>query len=150
MNETEEEIKKRNLPYIFSMGNLDLIFQLELTEEDLLKPLSKTSTSYKNNNGEDINSFKLENINTIKDLKFLTERKKIWNKIKLEGGNPTLNQLLIANQELDSKCIINYIAYGPIIFAKEESFINEIFNFVTLKYYLMINSEPLDKNASST
>ena len=150
MNETEEEIKKRNLPYIFSMGNLDLIFQLELTEEDLLKPLSKTSTSYKNNNGEDINSFKLENINTIKDLKFLTERKKIWNKIKLEGGNPTLNQLLIANQELDSKCIINYIAYGPLIFGKEESFFNEIFNFVTLKYYLMINSEPLDKNASST
>ena len=56
----------------------------------------------------------------------------LWNNIKLKGGNQTLNQLLIANQELKNKYIIDYIGFGPLKFEGEETFFTKIFNYVTL------------------
>ena len=104
-----EEIKKKQLPIIFSMGFVDLIFQLELTDDDFLNPLSKSKYP-----------FKFENIKSIKDLYFLKRNRFIWDKIVLKSGNPTLNQLLIGNECLENKCIIDYVGYGPLKFIKKE------------------------------
>ena len=147
MTEVEKGIKKMILPSIFSMGNVDLIFQLDLSEKDLQKSLS-VSKSVSSINSQ---NFDLDNINSIKDLYFLnTKRKTLCNKIKLKGANPTLNQLLTGNEKADEKCIIDYIGFGPIKFKKEEEFFTEIFNFVTLKHFLIINESPLDKKAKSS
>jgi len=56
----------------------------------------------------------------------------------------------VGNEKADEKCIIDYIGFGPIKFKKEEEFFTEIFNFVTLKHFLIINESPLDKKAKSS
>ena len=147
MIRNEEKMKKKQLPTIFSMGSVDLIFQLDLTDDDFLNPLSKSINSA--NNGY---PFKFENIKSIKDLYFLKKNIFVWDKILLKGGNPTLNQLLIGNEYLENnKCIIDYVGYGPLKFIKkEEEFFQKIFNYVTKKNFLSINEKYLDENYPST
>ena len=147
MIKNEEKMKKKQLPTIFSMGSVDLIFQLDLTDDDFLNPLSKSINSA--NNGY---PFKFENIKSIKDLYFLKKNVFVWDKILLKGGNPTLNQLLIGNEYLENnKCIIDYVGYGPLKFIKkEEEFFQKIFNYVTKKNFLSINEKYLDENYPST
>jgi hypothetical protein len=101
MIRNEEKMKKKQLPTIFSMGSVDLIFQLDLTDDDFLNPLSKSINSA--NNGY---PFKFENIKSIKDLYFLNKNVFVWDKILLKGGNPTLNQLLIGNEYLENKNVL--------------------------------------------
>jgi len=150
MKRNVEEIKKKQLPTIFSMGFVDLIFQLELTDDDFLNPLSKSINSV-NSNANNKYPFEFENIKSIKDLYFLKRKEFIWDKIVLKGGNPTLNQLLIGNEYLENKCIIDYVGYGPLKFIKEEEiFFQKIFNYVTKKNFLHINEKYLDKNSPST
>ena len=145
-----KEIKKKQLPTIFSMGFVDLIFQLELTDDDFLNPLSKSINSV-NSNANNKYPVEFENIKSIKDLSFLKRNRFIWDKIVLKGGNPTLNQLLIGNKFLENKCIIDYVGYGPLKFIKkEEIFFQKIFNYVTKTHFLHINEKYLDKNSPST
>ena len=150
MTKLIKSIKRKPMPNIFSMGNIDLIFQLELKKQDFDIPISSIMKST-NDSQNFIKDFKLENIESIKDLSFLDgEQNILWNNIKIKGGNQTLNQLLIANQELKNKYIIDYIGFGPLKFEGEETFFTKIFNYVTLKNFLIINDRPLDDNAKST
>jgi len=150
MIRNEEEIKKKQFPTIFSMGFVDLIFKLELTDDDFLNPLYKSVNSV-NSNSNSKYPFKFEDIKSIKDLNFLKRNKFIWDKIKMKAGNTTLDQLLIGNEYLEKKCIIDYVGYGPLKFIKkEEKFFQPIFNFVTNKNFLIINEKYLDENCPST
>ena len=145
-----KSIKRKPTPNIFAMGNIDLIFQLEIKKQDFDIPISSLMKTVKDSQ-EFFKSFNLNKIQSIKDLSFLKGEKNILlNNIKIKGGNQTLNHLLLANQELKNKCIIDYIGFGPLKFEGEEAFFNDIFKYVTLKNFLIINSRPLDENAQST
>ena len=145
-----KSIKRKPTPNIFAMGNIDLIFQLEIKKQDFDIPISSLMKTVKDSQ-EFFKSFNLNKIQSIKDLSFLKGEKNILvNNIKIKGGNQTLNHLLLANQELKNKCIIDYIGFGPLKFEGEEAFFNDIFKYVTLKNFLIINARPLDENAKST
>ena len=151
MTEIDEQIRKKQLPCILSMGHIDLIFQLEFDEKDLQKPLSNSSNLNNiNDGGEDISYYNFGDINSIKDLYFLKKKRSIWNKINLKAGNKTLSQILTGNEQLKTKCIVDYIGYGPLRFENDESFFKDIFNYVTLKNFLIINEKFLDKNSPSS
>ena len=151
MTEVYEQIRKKQLPCILSMGHIDLIFQLEFEEKDLQKPLTNSSNMNNINEGEeDISYYNFEDINSIKDLYFLKKKRSIWNKIKLKAGNQTLSQILNGNEQLETKCIVDYIGYGPLKFENDESFFTDIFKYVTLKNFLIINEKFLDKNSPSS
>ena len=126
MEKTNIKTNSENLFKIFSINSFDLIFQLELTDNEMKKI-------------EDINSIK--DLEKIKDLKF---------RFNLKGGNETLNQLLIANQVFSKIYVIDYISYNIPRFEKDISFFNKIFKFVTLKNHIFINNSILDKDAPFT
>ena len=145
-----KSIKRKPTPNIFAMGSIDLIFQLEIKKQDFDIPISSLMKTVKDSQNF-FKGFNLNKIQSIKDLSFLKGEKNILvNNIKIKGGNQTLNHLLLANQELKNKCIIDYIGFGPLKFEGEEAFFNDIFKYVTLKNFLIINSRPLDENAQST
>ena len=145
-----KSIKRKPTPNIFAMGNIDLIFQLEIKKQDFDIPISSLMKTVKDSQNF-FKGFNLNKIQSIKDLSFLKGEKNILvNNIKIKGGNQTLNHLLLANQELKNKCIIDYIGFGPLKFEGEEAFFNDIFKYVTLKNFLIINARPLDENAKST
>ena len=145
-----KSIKRKPIPNIFAMGNIDLIFQLEIKKQDFDIPISSLMKTVKDSQNF-FKGFNLNKIQSIKDLSFLKGEKNILvNNIKIKGGNQTLNHLLLANQELKNKCIIDYIGFGPLKFEGEEAFFNDIFKYVTLKNFLIINARPLDENAKST
>ena len=151
MTEVDEQIRKKQLPCILSMGHIDLIFQLEFEEKDLQKPLSNSSNMNNINEGEEeISYYNFGDINSIKDLYFLKKKRSVWNKIKLKAGNQTLSQILNGNEQLETKCIVDYIGYGPLKFENDESFFKDIFRYVTLKNFLIINEKFLDKNSPSS
>ena len=128
---------------LFTMGYVDLIFKLNLTDKDLEKP------DVKENENEE-KYYKIEDINSIKDLKFIEDKKSIWDKINVSGANDTIKQLLIGNKIAKKKCHIDYIAYGRPKFEGDEEFFDEIFNYATTKNHLIINKTPLDEGARSS
>ena len=65
----------------------------------------------------------IENFNSIKDLKFIHEKKNIWDKITLKPNNGTLEQLLFANKT--SKKKMNLYDHPKI--EGDEEFFQEIF-----------------------
>ena len=143
---------------MFTMGNVDLIFKLNLSDKDLLKSPDENQSSgqeeINNKEGKKGNEedkyYKLEDLKTIKDLDFIKDKKEIWDKIIVSGGNDTIKQLLIGNKASKKKCHIDYIAYGRPKFEGEEEFFNEIYNYVTAKNHLIINQTPLDEGARSS
>ena len=141
MSKENEFFNKRKLPCIFSMGPINLIFELEFEKNDL--------RNYSLDVNYNSKYYKFEEIDSLKGLHFLLNNELIWNKIKIKTENQTLNQLLSINQNSEEKCLIDYIGFGPLLFENEESFFNGIFNYVTKKYYLSINENFLDENFSS-
>ena len=144
-----------SIPTLFAMGNVDLIFKLNLTDKDLEKPTSDENQGNeqkeeKGKKGEDDKHYKIEDINSIKDLEFIKEKKEIWDKIVLSGGNDTIKQLIIGNKTSKKKCRIDYIGYGRPTFEGEEEFFDEIYNYVTAKNHLNINKTPLNEEARSS
>ena len=141
-----EITKNKKIKKIFSIGYVDLTFQIELTDKEMKKPYVDNLNNLSKEEQKQNYYYKLEDLKSISDLAFLSQKKTAWNFIKLKTGNDTLNQLLLANEILNEKNIIDYIGYGIPKFEKDESFFNEIFQFVTLKNYLFINETPLDEN----
>ena len=144
-----------SIPTLFTMGNVDLIFKLNLTDKDLEKPSSDENQANeqnqeKNKKNEDDKYYKLEDITSIKDLEFIQEKKGLWDKIVLSGGNDAMKQLIIGNKTSKKKCRIDYIGYGRPKFEGEEEFFDEIYNYVTSKNHLNINKTPLDEGARSS
>ena len=143
-----------SIPTMFTMGYVDLIFKIKLTDKDLEKPSSEENENNdkgeKKKENEEDKYYKIEDFNSIKDLEFMKEKKEIWDKIVLAGGNDTLKQLLIGNKTSKKKCRIDYIGYGILKFEGEEEFFDEIFNYVTSKNHLNINKTPLDEGSRSS
>ena len=125
----KKEKEQQETPGCLSFGKLDLIYKIEFNEKDL-------------ENGEQ--PYNIEDINSIKDLSFIKEKKNIWDKIIVKPNNQTLEQLLFGNKISKKKMNLEYIGYGcPPPFEGEEEFFQEIFNHVNEKNHININQKPL-------
>ena len=100
-----------SVPTMFTMGHVDLIFKINLTDKDLEKPSSEENQNNEQNQkkNEEDKYYKLEDINSIKDLQFIQDKKEIWDKIVMSGGNDTMRQLIIGNKTSKKKCRIVFI-----------------------------------------
>ena len=139
---------------MFTMGYVDLIFKLNLTDKDLEKSSDENQNNEQNQEkkkeNEEDKYYKLEDLNSILDLNFIKDKKEIWDKISVSGGNDTMKQLLIGNKTSKRKCKIDFIGFGRPKFEGDEDFFDEIFNYVTAKNHLIINKTPLDEGARSS
>ena len=133
---------KEAVPLTLSFGRLDLIYKLEFTEQDLLKPENEQSDGDK--------YYDISNFNSIKDLEFMKDKKNIYDKIQLIPNNSTLEQLLIATKISKKKMHIDYIGYGRPKFEGDEEFFNEIFECVNEKNHIDINQNPLSESGPYT
>ena len=121
--------EQQEAPGCLSFGKLDLLYKIEFTDKDL-------------ENGEQ--PINIEDINSIKDLAFIKEKKNIWDKIIVKPNNATLEQLLFGNKLCKKKMNLEYIGYGcPSAFEGEEEFFQEIYNHVNEKNHIIINKNPL-------
>ena len=121
---------------ILSIGELDLIFEINFTEEDLEIPDPQSETK---------KYYKLENISTLNDLKFISSlSQEFINKIKLKPNNHLIRQLLLGNKISKKKNIIEFICYNlPLFEEPEEKYFKKIFEQVCMNYKLKINKKPL-------
>ena len=142
-----------SIPVMFAMGYVDLIFTLNLTDKDLEKSQNEDNANNEQNDKKGKNEdkyYKLEDLTSIQSLNFMKDKKEIWDKIILSGGNDTIKQLLIGNKTSKKKCKIDYIGYGRPEFKDDNEFFDEIFNYVTAKNHLIINQTPLDEGGRSS
>ena len=139
-------------PTMFTMGYIDLIFKINLSDKDLEKPPSEQDKNEESQNkkNEEDKYYKLEDLKSIKDLNFIKDKKEIWDKIVVSGGNDSLKQLIIGNKTSKKKCHIDYIGYGRPKFEGEEEFFDEIYTYATSKNHLNINKTPLDEESRSS
>ena len=121
---------------ILSMGELDLIFEINFTDEELEIPDSQ-------NEGKKY--YKLENIYNLHDLKFISSlSNEFINKIKLKPNNHLIRQLLLGNKISKNKNMIEFICYNlPLFEEPDEKYFKKIFDQVCLNYKLNINKKPL-------
>ena len=134
----QTKAKPKEAPGCLSFGKLDLIYRIEFTEKDL----EKTEEEIKQDeNGSKYHN--IEDINSIPDLKFIKDKKAVWDKIILKPNNSTLDQLLIANKISKKKMSVEYIAYGTPKFENEEEFFQQIYSYINEKYHFDINEKPL-------
>ena len=156
---SKAKVSHESTPTLFAMGYFDLIFKIKFSKKDLLKSdedLKKVENSENNEeNGEQENEiddryYHIDDLNKIEDLQFLKNKKELWDKISLSGGNETLKQLLIGNRISKRRCKIEYFAFNRPIFEENESFFSEIFNYICAKNHLYINETPLEESARFT
>ena len=133
-------------PILFTMGELDLIFRIDFKEYDLEKEESESKSNEKESNKESsTNYYKLEDINTLKDLSFIKDNEDLWDRIKLKSGNENIKLLLLGNKNANKRVKIEYICFGRPKFEGDEEFFEEIFDHVTDRNGLLINKTPLDE-----
>ena len=140
----QAKAKPKDIPGCLSFGKLDLIYKFEFIEKDLEKSEEEIQ---KDENGSKY--YNIEDFNSIKDLKFLQDKKEIWERITLKPNNATLDQLLTANKISKKKMNVEYITYGiPKFEEEEEKFFLDIYNYVNEKNNLDINEKPLVEDGS--
>ena len=137
--------QSENTPILFTMGELDLIFRIDFKEEDLEKEESESKNNEKESKEEKSNYYKLEDINTLKDLSFIKDNEDLWDRIKLKPGNDNIKLFLIGSKNTKKKVITEYICFGRPKFEEDQEFFEEIFEHVTNKNGLLINKTPLDE-----
>ena len=137
---------------LFAMGYVDLIFKLKLSKKDLLKSGDDQNqeANEKQDQQTDDRYYQIKDLNKIEDLSFLKEKKELWDKIILTGGNDTINRLLFGNRISKRKCKIEYFAYNLPKFQGNDEFFTEIFKYVCNKNNLVINETPLEDSARFT
>ena len=121
---------------ILSIGELDLIFEINFTDVELEIP---------NSQNEEKKYYKLENIYTLHDLKFISSlSNEFINKIKLKPNNHLIRQLLLGNKISKKKNMIELICYNlPLFEEPDEKYFKKIFDQVCLNHKLTINKKPL-------
>ena len=140
----QAKAKPKDIPGCLSFGKLDLIYKFEFIEKDLEKSEEEIQ---QDENGSKY--YNIEDFNSIKDLKFLQDKKEIWERITLKPNNATLDQLLTANKISKKKMNVEYITYGiPKFEEEEEKFFLDIYNYVNEKNNLDINEKPLVEDGS--
>ena len=141
---------------LFAMGYFDIILKIKFSDEDLLKPSqsSENEENTENNENEESsppkpndNYYHVEDLNYIEDLEFLENKKELWDKITISGGNDTLKQLLIGNRISQKKCKIEYFCFNRPLFTGKEEFFSQIFDHVCNKNNIYISDMPLETEA---
>jgi hypothetical protein len=125
-NINNQDTKKSNIGKIITFGSLHLFFKLRLEKEDMT----------------------FENFLTLKDLKnltFLIENEKLWNRIELTTNNELLNVLLQANKIKIYKNIISYLVYSKIEYNEEQQKFQKLIDSVLLDNGLVILSYDICK-----
>ena len=129
---------KEAVPLTLSFGKLDIIYKIEFSDEDLLKP--------ENEQTEGDKYYNIEDFNAIRDLQFMKDKKNIYDKIQFVPNNSTLEQLLIASRISKKKMHVDYIPYGRPTFEGDDEFFNEIFDYVNEKYFIDVNKKPFSES----
>ncbi len=124
----------------FAMGQMDLIFEINFDDKDLENPNSQSA---------DDKYFKIEDMNSIKDLSFLKDKnEEFLNTIKIRPNNEFIKQVLLGNKISKKKCFIDLICYGrPKFDSDEEKFFAKIFDYVTVNNKIQINQTPLQDDS---
>ena len=102
----EPKKSKESTPSILSMGIISLTFRISFSDEDLEKIEEKINNN-DNNENKSKSYYNIDDFKSIKDLKFLEERKEVWDKFELIPKNTTLEHLLLANSLRKKKIITN-------------------------------------------
>ena len=122
-----------------SIGELDLILEINFTDKELENPKPEDESK---------KYYKLENINTLSDLSFISSLSPDFiNKIKLKPNNHLIRQLLLGNKISKKKNVVELICYNLPTFENEnETFFKKIFEQVCINHKLNINKKPLHKD----
>ena len=121
--------KGEAIPLILSWGAVDLILDITFTMEELI----------------DL-ELEWDKLNTLEDIRFLKEKKDLWQKFELSTTNPTLLTLLFMNKTTKKKSYIDYIPFGTPKFEGDDEYLGEIIKLVTEQNCLFINENGLDEN----
>ena len=109
---------------VLGMGNIDLTYTLNLSEEDVAK--------YK---------IDLDKVNSLEDIGFLEDAKNLWVKIFISSNNPTLSTLIYLNRASDNKVFVEYLCYKLPCYDEKEKPFGEMFTSVNEINFLFINHE---------
>jgi len=116
-----KESKNSNIGKIITFGSLNLLLTLRL-EEDNIKL-------------KDFN-----NLKELEDLSFITDNKKLWEKIELSSKSELLNSLLQMNKIKKNKSVIAYLVYNKIEYNDKQNKFKDLIDTVLLDNGLVINS----------
>ena len=108
---------------LIAFGNLNLILTLNLDENDLSK--------YKVN---------WNDINSLKDLKFIRKHHHFWKRVELSSNNETMKLLLNINKTSQKLIYIGYVVLKKIIFKGEQNDFKKHLYYVLKKRGLFIKS----------
>ena len=108
---------------LIAFGNLNLILTLNLDENDLSK--------YKVN---------WNDINSLKDLKFIRKHHHFWKRVELSSNNETMKLLLNINKTSPKLIYIGYVVLKKIIFKGEQNDFKKHLYYVLKKRGLFIKS----------
>ena len=114
----EEEIKS-SIGKLITFGSLNLTFKLTLDRKDI-----------------SANNF--EKLANLEDLTFLTENKKLWDKIELTSKNELLNLIIIMNKIKKNKSIVSYLVYNKIELNDTQSKFKNLIDSVLLDNGLVV------------
>ena len=124
---------------ILALGELNITLKIDFKDEDLLKEQEEKTGQKK--------YYKLRHLTDLSSLSFLHKREDILKRFKLSSNNETIKLLLIGNQNIEKKSIIDYICFGAPIFINEEEYFNDVLDFITKRYGIIFNKKPLNINA---
>ena len=115
-NKAEDEIEetvKIGPGDLLAFGSINLLLTLDLNNNDL--------TKYK---------LKWEDLETLKNLKFIRKHKHFWKRVELSSNNDTLNILLNINKTSKKLIKIGYVVLKKMIYKEKQidfqDFINEV------------------------
>ena len=113
---------KKPLTKIVAIGNLDLIFSLELSECDMM---------YYN---LDNNTF-----DKLEGLSFLSDKQELWDKISISSHSQLILMLLYINKISKVKTFIEFSSLAGIVYNDNENFLRPILTYATEHNFLFIN-----------
>ena len=116
-----KESKNSNIGKIITFGSLNLLLTLKLEED--------------NNKVKDFS-----NLNDLQDLSFITDNKKLWEKIELSSKSELLNSLLQMNKIKKNKSVIAYLVYNKLEFNDNQNKFKDLIDTVLLDNGLVIYS----------
>ena len=135
----EQKPKEEFSGFTFVMGEFDLIFEINFRDEDLLNP---------NSSSADDKYLNIENMTSIKDLSFLKDKKEDFlNTIKMKPNSEFMRQVILGNIISKKKCFIDFICFDRPKFEGDEEFFAKIFDYVTIRNKIQINSTPLQEGS---
>jgi hypothetical protein len=121
---------------IFAFGQLDLIFIIDFTPQDLIQMVDGNKVEVK-----------LDDNTELPDLSFIENNDDLISRIKLNSNNESLSQFILMNQASKKTYKkVEYFCYHYPRFEGNTFFFKKIFDSVTRRYGIYFNKISLDKN----